>query len=318
VERRLRYLHSQTSHPPLTNTTAETNAGVLRLTKAKFGCQLPQEASNFEELAEVAQECERLGYDSVWAYDHLAPYWTQRGEAFECWTLLAAIAQRTKEIKLGSLVTNVNLRSPALLAKMTSTLDNISKGRLILGLGTGDSMSRGELLSYGYSFASVNERVERLKETVLILKALWTEDRTSFDGVYNKLSNAVNYPKPIQTPHPPIWIGGKHPKILDIVAEMADGWNYWGLSRDILAQRSRYLYEKCVQTGRDPDKITKSWAGKLSHVIRAGGDLTKLVEDIAAHLQGQVDHETRYFIANLGPRARPSTYEAFADAARLL
>lgn len=314
MERRLRHLHSQTSQRAL----IDTKAGVLRLTKAKFGCQLPQETSNFEKLAEVAQKCERLGYDSVWAYDHLAPYWTRRGEAFECWTLLAAIAQRTKEIKLGSLVTNVNLRSPALLAKMTSTLDNISKGRLILGLGTGDSMSRGELLSYGYSFASVDERVERLKETVLILKALWTEDRASFDGMYNKLSNAVNYPKPIQTPHPPIWIGGKHPKILDIVAKWADGWNYWGLSREILAQRSGYLHEKCIQTGRDPDKITKSWAGTLSHVIRAGGGPTKLMEGIAAHLQSQIDHETRYFIANLGPRARPSTYEAFADAARLL
>jgi len=136
--------------------------------------------------------------------------------------------------------------------------------------------------------------------------------------MYIKLSNAVNYPKPIQTPHPPIWIGGKHPKILDIVAEMADGWNYWGLSKEILAQRSRYLYEKCVQTGRDPDKITKSWAGRLSHVIRARGDVTRVVEDIAAHLRSQIDHETRYFIANLGPRARPSMYEAFADAARLV
>jgi alkanesulfonate monooxygenase SsuD/methylene tetrahydromethanopterin reductase-like flavin-dependent oxidoreductase (luciferase family) len=288
------------------------------LTKARFGCQLPQEISNFEKLAEVAQECERLGYDSVWAYDHLAPYWTQRGESFECWTLLAAIAQRTKKIKLGSLVTNVNLRSPALLAKMTSTLDNISKGRLILGLGTGDSMSRGELLSYGYRFAGLDERVERLKETVIILKRLWTEDRTSFEGRYCKLSNAVNYPKPLQTPHPPIWIGGKNPKILDIVAQMGDGWNYWGLSKELLAQRSRYLQEKCIETGRDPNQITKSWAGTLSHATRAGGKLTKLVDDIAAHLQSRVDHETKYFIANLGSGAHLSMYEAFANAARRL
>ena len=269
-------------------------------------------------MAEIAQECERLGYDSVWAYDHLAPYWTERGEAFECWTLLSAIAQRTKTIKLGSLVTNVNLRSPALLAKMTSTLDNISKGRLILGLGTGDRMSREELLSYGYRFAGMDERVERLKETVIILKRLWTEDRTSFDGRYNKLSNAVNYPKPIQTPHPPIWIGGKHPKILDIVAEMADGWNYWGISKEVLAQRSRYLQEKCIQTGRDPNQITKSWTGPLSRVTRASGNLTKVVDDITAHLQSQIDNDTRYFIANLGPRAPLSMCEAFANAARSL
>jgi alkanesulfonate monooxygenase SsuD/methylene tetrahydromethanopterin reductase-like flavin-dependent oxidoreductase (luciferase family) len=194
-----------------------------------FGCQLPQETGDFEKLAKIAGECERLGYDSVWAYDHLAPYWNQRGQAFECWTLLAAIAQRTEEIKLGSLVTNVNLRNPALLAKITSSVDNLSKGRLIVGLGTGDSMSRNELLPYGYSFAGIDERVERLKETVLILKAMWTQDQTHFDGKYSRLSNAVNYPKPVQTPHPPIWIGGKHPKILDVVAEMADGWNYGDL-----------------------------------------------------------------------------------------
>jgi alkanesulfonate monooxygenase SsuD/methylene tetrahydromethanopterin reductase-like flavin-dependent oxidoreductase (luciferase family) len=318
VERRLRNLHSQTSQPALTPSRADTKSGVPRLTKAKLGCQLPQGTSNFEKLAEVAQVCERLGYDSVWAYDHLAPYWTKRGEAFECWTLLAAIAQRTKTIKLGSLVTNVNLRSPVLLAKITSTFDNISHGRLILGLGTGDSMSREELLSHGYSFASIGERVQRLKETILILKALWTEDRTSFNGTYTKLSDAVNYPKPIQTPHPPIWVGGKHPKLLDTVAEMADGWNYWNLSKELLTQRSRYLHDKCAQIGRDPSQITKSWAGTLSHAIREGGDLAKVVENMTAHLETQIDQETSYFIANLGPRASQSMYQAFVDAVRSL
>ena len=181
------------------------------MTKNRFGCQLPQEESNFDKVAKVAENCERLGYDSIWAYDHLAPYWTRRGQAYECLTLLAAIAQRTKKIKLGSLVTNVNLRNPALLAKITSSLDNFD-GRLILGLGTGDRMSCNELLSYGYSFATMDERVERLRETVLILKAMWTKDQATFEGRYHRVLNAVNYPKPIQKPHPPLWIGGKPPK----------------------------------------------------------------------------------------------------------
>jgi len=283
-----------------------------------FGCQLPQETNDFERLAEVAEECEELGYDSVWAYDHLAPFWTRRGQAFECWTLLAAIAQRTKKIKLGSLVTNVNLRSPALLAKITSTLDNVSKGRLILGLGTGDSMSRNELLSYGYGFAGIDERVERLKETVLILKAMWTEEQVSFQGKYNKLLDAINYPKPIQKPHPPIWIGGKHVKILDIIAEMGDGWNYWELKRKMLMQRSEYLSDKCIRIGRDPHQITKSWAGTLSHLLKQGGDHNQIVENIREQLRSQTDHETRYFIASLGARADPSSYEAFAEAVRSL
>ena len=195
----------------------------------------PQETSDFEKLTKIAADCERLGYDSIWAYDHLAPYWTRRHQVYECWTLLAAIAQRTSEIKLGSLVTNVNFRNPALLAKITSSLDNVSNGRLILGLGTGDSKSRNEFLAYGYIFGDTDERVERLRETVLILKAMWTNDQASFEGKYNRILNAVNYPKPLQKPHPPIWIGGKHRKILDIVAEMADGWNYWGLGRKLLA-----------------------------------------------------------------------------------
>lgn len=288
------------------------------MTGIKLGCQLPQETDDFEKLAKIAEGCERLGYDSVWAYDHLSPYWTRRGQAFECWTLLAAVAQRTKKIKLGSLVTNVNLRSPALLAKITSTLDNLSNGRLILGLGTGDRMSRNELLSYGYRFANIDERLERLKETILILKAMWTQDRASFEGKYNKLSGAINYPKPKQTPHPPIWVGGKHPKILEIIAEMADGWNYWGLERQMLEQCSRYLTSECARIGRNPAQITKSWTGPLSNLFKPGRRRNQIVEDVRRQLQSQTNDETRYFIASFGSRAVTTDYEAFAEAVRSL
>ena len=288
------------------------------MTKNRFGCQLPQEESNFDKVAKVAENCERLGYDSIWAYDHLAPYWTRRGQAYECLTLLAAIAQRTKKIKLGSLVTNVNLRNPALLAKITSSLDNLSDGRLILGLGTGDRMSCNELLSYGYSFATMDERVERLRETVLILKAMWTKDQATFEGRYHRVLNAVNYPKPIQKPHPPLWIGGKHPKILDVVAEMADGWNYWGITRETLAKRSSYLSDKCATIGRQPKQITKSWTGTLTHLIKPNRDRGQLVENIRKQIRSQTDTQTKYFIASLGSRADTSIYEAFAEAVKSL
>jgi alkanesulfonate monooxygenase SsuD/methylene tetrahydromethanopterin reductase-like flavin-dependent oxidoreductase (luciferase family) len=288
------------------------------LTRIMFGCQLPQEMSDFEKLAEIAERCESLGYDSVWAYDHLAPYWMKQPQSLECWTLLAAVAQRTTKIKLGSLVTNVNLRNPALLAKITSTFDNISNGRLILGLGTGDSLSRNELLSYGYSFPSIDERVERLRETVLILKAMWTQDKVTFEGKYNELSNATNYPKPLQTPHPPIWIGGKHVKILDIVAEMAEGWNYWGLDREMLARCTRYMSGKCAKFGRHPKDIIKSWAGTLSHSLRHSASRTQLEANMREQLMNQTDHETSYFIGVFGARADTSAYEAFAEAVKSL
>jgi alkanesulfonate monooxygenase SsuD/methylene tetrahydromethanopterin reductase-like flavin-dependent oxidoreductase (luciferase family) len=286
------------------------------LTRIKFGCQLPQEGGDFEKIVRVAEICERLGYDSIWAYDHLAPYWTRRGQAFECWTLLAAVAQRTKNIKLGSLVTNVNLRNPALLAKITSSLDNLCDGRLILGLGTGDRMSREELLSYGYSYARVEERVERLREAVLILKAMWTKDQATFQGRYHSVLNAVNYPKPIQKPHPPLWIGGSHLKLLDIIAEMADGWNYWGLKKEVLAQRSKYLSDKCGTIGRQAEEITKSWVGKLPKTIGSRGSRRQRVESMREQIRSQTDDQTKYFIASLDSRAAASNYKEFAEAVK--
>jgi alkanesulfonate monooxygenase SsuD/methylene tetrahydromethanopterin reductase-like flavin-dependent oxidoreductase (luciferase family) len=280
----------------------------------KFGCLLPLELSDFEGLAQIANECERLGYDSLWAYDHLSPFWTQSGRALECWTVLAALAERTERIKIGSLVTNVNLRNPALLAKMASTVDVISGGRLVLGLGTGDRLSRNELTSFGYRFAELDERVARLKETILILKAMWTRDEASFEGEYYKLSHAANLPKPKQSPHPPIWVGGKHRKILDVVAELADGWNYWGLGKETLSQLSRYLSARCVDFGRDPERIVKSWSGTFSHIFRTAKNHSAMVDNIVSQLRSQADMNTEYFIASFGPKAKHESYKAFAEA----
>ena len=282
------------------------------LVNIKIGCQLPQEIGDFEKLAEIAQTCERLGYDSIWAYDHLSPFWTKNAHGLECWTLLAAIAQRTNRIKVGTLVTNVNLRNPALLAKMGCTLDNISQGRLILGLGTGDR------LSYGYEFPGLDERVGRLRETILILKSMWTDSETSFKGKYYALFEAANSPKPIQKPYPPIWVGGKHLKILDVVAEMADGWNYWGLERKVLAQRSEYLHAKCAQFGRRPGEITKSWAGALRNLFQNNESRSTILEEVKEELRSQTNHGTNYFIASFGSRAEAWCYEAFVEASKSL
>ncbi len=286
--------------------------------KMKFGCQLPLEIGDFDCVIEVARECEKLGYDSVWAYDHLSPFWTPSGKVLECWTTLSAVAARTNIIRVGSLVTNVNLRNPSLLAKMSSTVDVISGGRLILGLGTGDRMSRDELVSYGYKFHDLASRAEALRETISILKAMWETDETSFQGKQYKVTGAVNFPKPKQKPHPPIWVGGKHWKILDIVAEMADGWNYWGLGRHELLRRSLYFSSKCAQFGRTPDTLVKSWSGKLSSLIRAEGNYAQIVEKTAEELRSQTDPETRYFIASFSPRANVKCYELFAEAVKSL
>lgn len=271
----------------------------------KFGCILPHDSADFDHVLEVARTCEDLGYDSIWAFDHLAPYWTSSKSNLECWTTLSSLAGYTKEIKLGSLVINVNLRHPSLLAKMASTLDVISRGRIILGLGTGDRLSKEELTSFGYTFRSLDERISQLKETIQILNGLWTTDDFSYDGIHFKLSHAQLEPKPVQKPHPPIWIGGKHYRIIDAVAEMADGWNYWNLTRKVSTDKIQYLLERCIQNNRSFDAIIKSWSGTIP------GKLT--IETLTTYLKERSGPATEYFVAYFGPGARRETYELFAE-----
>jgi hypothetical protein len=178
-------------------------------------------------------------------------------------------------------------------------------------------MSRDELLSYGFDFGSINERLERLRETIVILKAMWTKDEVSFEGKYTRLSHAVNFPKPIQEPHPPIWIGGKHPRILDIVAEMADGWNYWDIEKGILEQRTRHLRDECIRIGRDPKQIVKSWTGTLPNKAVSCRS-TNSVNETQEYLRSLTNNETTYFIASFGSKTESSNLVTFAEAVKSL
>jgi alkanesulfonate monooxygenase SsuD/methylene tetrahydromethanopterin reductase-like flavin-dependent oxidoreductase (luciferase family) len=242
----------------------------------------------------------------------LAPFWSHTGSSLECWTTLSALAESTSKVRLGSLVTNVNLRNPALLGKMTSTLDNISNGRLILGLGTGDRLSQTELRSHGYEFPSIDDRIVQLRETVLIIKSLWTGRATSFGGKRNRLHNAVSLPEPKQRPHPPIWVGGRNASILDIAAELCDGWNYWELDKPALIERTKYLYSRCQHYGRDPTRIVKSWSGVLSG--RESENRSDRIDRMVKDLRCQTDADTSYFIASLGSKPDLEDYVLFAEA----
>jgi alkanesulfonate monooxygenase SsuD/methylene tetrahydromethanopterin reductase-like flavin-dependent oxidoreductase (luciferase family) len=196
---------------------------------------------------------------------------------------------------------------------MTSTLDNVSKGRLILGLGIGDKLSRNELHSFGYRFAPLNERIGRLRETIQILKALWTQEETSFSGKYFQISRARNYPKPVQNPYPQTWVGGKHHMLLDVVAETADGWNYWGLKRSDLIERENYLHSKCIELNRTVGTIIKSWTGTVPIDSKAKTQ-ADLVDSVSRGLLGQTDGRTDYFIGAFPEGADSRVYQAFADA----
>jgi len=281
---------------------------------AKFGCQLPQHESNVNRIFEVAIDCERLGYDSVWVYDHLAPYWFRSQSSLEAWSLLSAVAARTSTIRVGSLVTNVLLRNASLLAKITSTVDNLSEGRLIVGLGIGDRRSLSELRSYGYKFPPLKDRLTLLRETITVLRSMWTEPEISYDGKMVKLSHAVCQPKPRQEPGPPIWIGGKHHMLLHVIGELADGWNHWGLSKEKLLELEAYLDSKCAEFHRPAGSVTESWAGPIRFEHTDGrNEVDKIREKLES-----IGGKTSYFIASFPSNADHKTYEAFAEAVKSL
>jgi len=181
----------------------------------------------------------------------------------ECWVTLSALARDTKKIKLGPLVSCNSYRKPQLLAKMASTLDVISNGRLNFAIGAG--WLEPEHIAYGYPFPSTTERIERLGEAIEIIKRMWTQEKATFKGQYYHIEDAANFPKPIQKPHPPIHIGGEHEKAVRFAANHADVWNF---PSDINAYtpaeyqtRVTILEEECSKIGRNPRTIQRSWLG---------------------------------------------------------
>jgi len=250
------------------------------LDKIKFGVFLPfyafrteKRASQlFNRLQDVVLECERLGYDSVWLDDHMM---LNTMPILECWTTLSALSKATKRIRLGTMVTCNSFRNPALLAKMAATLDNISDGRLELGVGAG--VQKSEHNAYGFSFPSSKARIERLNEAVTIIKKLWTEEKASYSGKHYRIIDAVCEPKPVQKPHPPIIVGGGGEKMtLRVTAQHADRYD-WGYIPSIEHYRRKLnvLEKHCEAVGRRFDEIEKScWpAGQ----IFIGADIDEMV-----------------------------------------
>jgi len=216
----------------------------------------------FNLLQDVVLECERLGYYSVWLDDHLM---LEKTPILECWTTLSAISTVTETIRLGTMVTCNSFRNPALLAKMATTLDNTSNGRLELGIGAG--VQKNEHEAYGFPFPSSKARIERLNEAVEIIKKLWTEEKASYSGKHYRIRDAVCEPKPVQKPHPPIIIGGGGEKLtLKVTARHADRYD-WGYlpSLEQYKRKLKVLEKHCEAVGRSFDDIEKScWlAGQI-------------------------------------------------------
>lgn len=211
----------------------------------------------YEAMTRVAQEAERLGYHSVWLYDHFHTFPRVTQEVtFECWTATAALARDTRRVRLGQIVTCNGYRNPALLAKMASTVDVLSHGRLTFGIGAG--WYEHEYRAYGYEYPDAPTRLRYLREAVQIIKKMWTEDEAAVEGKYYQVRGAINQPKGAQKPHIPLLIGGGGEKVtLKLVAQYADACNLGGDIENIKHKLS-VLKQHCEALGRDYNSIWRT------------------------------------------------------------
>src|SRR5438067_5389802 len=213
----------------------------------------------YETMTRVAQEADALGYDSIWLFDHFhtVPVPTQE-VTFECWTSTAALARDTKRVRIGQLVTCNGYRNPALMAKMASTVDVLSHGRLDFGIGAG--WYEHEYRAYGYDYPDAPTRLRQLHEAVQVILKLWTEDEAFFEGKYYQVRGAINQPKGVQKPHIPLLIGGGGEKVtLKLVAQYGDACNVNG-DLETIKHKFAVLKQHCETVGRDYESIHRSVA----------------------------------------------------------
>jgi len=223
----------------------------------EFGIYVPQVSFNYTNIIERSLLAEELGFDSLWFYDHLYSPGLPHLPSFEAWTLASYVLAQTTRLRVGHLVLCNNFRHPALLGKMATSLDVLSGGRLDLGIGSGSV--EHEHHQAGLPWGTLPERSDRLAESLEILTQMFTGDPTTFSGTYYEVADLPNLPPPIQSPRPPIHIGGIGPRrTMPIVARYADVWNVptYGLAR--WEESLRVLEAECAAIGRDPSTIRRS------------------------------------------------------------
>jgi F420-dependent oxidoreductase-like protein len=216
----------------------------------------PAPTQSFTDVLEIGRHAEATGWDGIWYADHFMPDGDSNRTPYpESWTTLSALAVSVPRIRIGPLVTGNTYRHPAVLAKMASSVDHISGGRLVLGLGAG--WQENEHRQYGIPFYTVKERLERLAEACELIKSLFAFETTTFNGKHYQLANAVLEPKPLQKPLPLLIGGGGEKVTLRITARFADEWNVWG-DVETLTRKMRILDGYCAELGRSPKLIQRS------------------------------------------------------------
>ncbi len=316
-------------------------------TEIKFGAFAPQgwktelvdvpdPRDKWSVCRDTAILAEGLGYDSVWVYDHLHNVPRPAHEAvFECWTTMAALAEATTTIRLGQMVSCTAYRPPALTAKITANIDVISDGRLEWGVGAG--WYEHEFRAYGYEFPEAKVRIGMLREAVEVVKAMWSEPDARYDGRYYEIAGAQCDPKPVQQPHPPIWIGGGGEQLtLRVVARLADRSNFGGKPEE-WAHKRDVLHGHCKEVGRDPAEVELTWSpevcvrdtdAEIRALVDAGragskwgepydswkdGNLVGTPDEVAEKVRAYIGLGCTYFVPWCSDYPDDTTLRVFAD-----
>ncbi|WP_020496565.1 LLM class F420-dependent oxidoreductase [Sciscionella marina] len=272
----------------------------------RFAFKTSPQNTTWSDLLAVWQAADDIEiFESGWNFDHFYPIFSDpTGPCLEGWVTLTALAQATKRLRFGTLVTGIHYRHPAVLANMAATLDIVSNGRLELGIGAG--WNEEESGAYGMELGTAKQRSDRFEEGCEVLVGLLTKETTTFQGEYYQLTEARSEPKGIQRPHPPICIGGNGEKrTLRTTAKYAQHWNYLGASPEEFARKREVLHQHCAELGRDPKEIT------LSSHVRLGedDDFAKVAADAAALGEQGLDLAIIY----LPPPHRPAILEPLAE-----
>jgi F420-dependent oxidoreductase-like protein len=243
-------------------------------------------------------------FESGWLFDHFYPIFSDpTGPCLEGWVTLTALAQATRRLRLGTLVTGIHYRHPAVLAKMAATLDVVSGGRLELGIGAG--WNEEESGAYGIAVGTLKERSDRFEEACEVIVGLLSNETTSFQGAYYELTDARCNPKPVQRPHPPICIGGSGEKrTLRTAARFAQHWNFVGDPVEEFAHKREVLFQHCAEVGRDPAEILLSSHVRFQDGPAATAATAAALAEVGAELA----------IVVLPPPHAPDVLEPLAEA----
>ena len=276
----------------------------------RFGFQTAQQNVTWPELLALWQELEQRGFDSGWNFDHFIPIFSDpAGPCLEAWTMLGALAAHTSRLRIGTMVTGNTYRHPAVLAKMATTIDVMSGGRLNFGLGAG--WFELEHRAFDIAFPKINDRLHMLDEALDVIRLLWTERQPTYTGKYYQLQDAYFAPKPLQQPHPPIMIGAAGEKLaLRIVAKHANMWNTLG-SPEVFRQKIGVLQRHCLRLGRNVEEIEKSVL--ISLVLSEDrGHVERVLQGTAARMNISPDEVRARSLA--GTRAQViNQIEAFVE-----